>query len=190
MPDYHFIAQWPLGGYNRDFGGLTIAQIPGCRITSLGIAPNRQTGLAAALPEIFNIQAPKTGGVTTSGSCRLHLLGLQETQWFLVSETPISKLALDRLKTHAYLADQSDSWVMLWVTGEKCRAVLARICPVDLHPAKFPTGKVVRTLMAHLGVIIYRQGDGSFCLLAPSASAESFVQALEAAALSVLGEKR
>ncbi|MCF6273407.1 MAG: hypothetical protein L3J37_09510 [Rhodobacteraceae bacterium] len=185
MPDYHFIAQSPLHGYNKDFAGVTIAEIVGISITSIGIPAGGQTELKAALLEIFNIRIPEMGAFTTSGLANSYLLGLQDNQLFLVSEKPVSKSAIDRLKPNAYLTDQSDSWVTLSVSGEKCREMLARICPVDLHPAQFPAGKVLRILMAHLGVIIYRPNDDCFCLLAPSSAAGSFLQALEAAATSI-----
>ncbi len=190
MPEFQFTAQAPLNGYCKAFAGVMIAEKAECRITSISIPENGKAPLQAALLEGFKLQIPKMGRVTTSDFADVQLLGMREKQWFLVSRSPLSKQVRDGLKTYAYLTDQSDNWVRLSVSGAQCREVLARICPVDLHETKFPTGKVVRTLMAHQGVIIYRQGDGSFHLLAPRSSARSFLQALEAAAVSTLGDNR
>ncbi len=190
MLEFQFTAQSPLNGYSKAFAGVMIAEKTNCWITSISISEHRKAPLQAALLAGFKLQVPEMGRVTTSDFTSAYLMGMRESQWFLVSQSPLTKQASDGLKPNAYITDQSDSWVMLAVSGEHCRAVLARICAVDLHKAKFPIGNVVRTLMAHQGVIIYRHSDDSFRLLAPSSSARSFLQALEAAAISVLGEKR
>ena len=190
VPEFQFTSHSPLNGYSKAFAGVMIAEKPECWITSISIPENGKAPLQAALLAGFKLQIPEMGRATTSGFANAYLLGMREKQWFLVSRSPLSKQASDGLKTNAYLTDQSDNWGVLSVSGAQSRAVLARICPVDLHKAKFPIGNVVRTLMAHQGVIIYRQGDDSFRLLVPSSSARSFVQVLEAAAISALGEKQ
>lgn len=184
MDKFQFTAQTPLNGYYKAFAGVMIAEKTDRWITSISIPENGK----APLLEGFKLQIPKMGRVTTSDFANAYLLGMRERQWFLVSQSPLTKQASEGLKTNAYITDQSDNWGMLSVSGAQCREVLARICAVDLHKDKFPIGNVVRTLMAHQGVIIYRQGDDSFRLLAPSSSARSFLQALEAAAISTLGD--
>jgi len=187
VPEYVLNAHSPLNGYTQEFSGVAVSEIVDRLILSVSIPAGEKTEFEAALQAGFGLSIPKTGRVTTSGSSTAYLLGLQKNLYFLVYDAPAREPAIERLKAAIYHTDQSDNWVMLLVDGEKCREVLARICPVDLHPAKFPVGKVVRSLMAHVGVIIYRPSDDSFCLLAPSSSAESFLQALEAAAISALG---
>ena len=43
----------------------------------------------------------------------------------------------------------------------------------------FGDGRVARTVMEHLGVIIHRESDGTYLLMSASSSAESFLHAVE-----------
>jgi sarcosine oxidase subunit gamma len=84
-----------------------------------------------------------------------------------------------------YIVDQSDSWAMVRLTGPNCRAALERICSLDLDPGVFPPGRVARTVMEHLSVIILCETDTKYTLLSPRSSAGSFMHALDTSARNV-----
>ena len=61
----------------------------------------------------------------------------------------------------------------------RSRDVLERICPLDLDPYVFTLGSVSRTVMEHIGTIIYRDGYDSFVLLTMRSFAKSMLHAIE-----------
>jgi sarcosine oxidase subunit gamma len=47
------------------------------------------------------------------------------------------------------------------VTGPKAREVLAKGCPIDLHPRAFAAGTCAQTLVSRVGAIIHRTDEGA-----------------------------
>jgi methylglutamate dehydrogenase subunit D len=79
-----------------------------------------------------------------------------------------------RLGGIASVSDQSHGRVLLRIAGPKCRAVLAKGTPVDLHTDEFPIGKSALTQMAHVGVHLTRTGADEFTLSVFRGFSESF----------------
>jgi sarcosine oxidase subunit gamma len=65
--------------------------------------------------------------------------------------------ALDGL--HAAITDLSDGRVALALSGPNARGLLAKGCPVDLHPSAFPVGSCAQTLLAKASVLIHLVAD-------------------------------
>jgi sarcosine oxidase subunit gamma len=91
---------------------------------------------------------------------------LQEA-WTVAGTPPASArgFLLPRAETHA--------WFL--VTGKKAAKMLAKLCGVDLRPAKFDNGRIAQTSAAKMSVVIARADQGAtlaFHLVADSASAE------------------
>lgn len=73
-----------------------------------------------------------------------------------------------------YPLPRRDSHAWFRLTGEKWPGTLAKLCAVDLRPAKFPDGAVAQTVAARVGVVLVRDDIGdllAFHLLVDSASA-------------------
>lgn len=69
--------------------------------------------------------------------------------------------------------DETHAWLM--VTGAHAPAMFAKICAVDLRPARFPMGCVAQTSVARVNGVVVRDDRGgvlAFHLLADCASAE------------------
>ena len=49
---------------------------------------------------------------------------------------------------------------MIRVTGPRARDLLAKGCPLDLHPSLFAKGACAQTVMAKAGVLIHAVDDG------------------------------
>ena len=85
------------------------------------------------------------------------------SQWFAAAETSAETDFVPRLRERlaglASIADQSDGRVVLRLSGDRVRDVLAKGVPVDLHPRNFRTGDVASTLVAHIGVQIEQLDD-------------------------------
>jgi sarcosine oxidase subunit gamma len=82
----------------------------------------------------------------------------------------------------AAVVEQTGGFVLLRLTGPAAAEALARLCRLDLHEAAFPPGRVARTLMAQIAVVLHRDGPASFELLIPATLAASFAHHLMRAA--------
>ena len=77
-----------------------------------------------------------------------------------------------RIGLFAAVADQSDSRLVLRLSGPRVRDVLAKGVPLDLHPKVFKPGDVATTLVAYIGVQIDMLDDApTYQLTAPRSMA-------------------
>ena len=89
------------------------------------------------------------------------MLWLGPDEWLVV--TPDRRLARierslrDALDgQHAALTDLSHSRTVLALSGPDARAVLAKGCPLDLHPREFAPGRCAQSRLAKLQVLIHQ----------------------------------
>lgn len=59
----------------------------------------------------------------------------------------------------ASLSDQSHARALISISGEKARAMLAKLSSIDLHPDVFAVGAAAATSMDHTSVTLWRGGD-------------------------------
>lgn len=74
-----------------------------------------------------------------------------------------------------FILPRADTHAWFLVTGEHAAEMLAKICGVDLRPAKFDNGRIAQTSAAKMGVVIARADQGEtlgYHVVADSASAE------------------
>ncbi len=172
----------PLKGYHRDFTGVSMVEITDRALVSIAIPIDGEKKLATAFKKSFDIKMPKVGLSTKSKKYEAILLGMQPDLMFLYfdySGDNADAFISQQLKDAGYYSDQTDSWAMVCLTGPKVRCALERVCSLDLHPDVFTEGKVARTVMEHLGVIIHRTAPDTFILFSARSSARSFLHALE-----------
>ena len=183
MADPALAPRSPLGGYRRTIGGIALAEPAGLALVSAAVPQGGDEDFAAALAGGFGAVRPGTGDSTPGDRHAARVLGMQPDQVFILFEPPDPDRAAETvaaaLGSSAYVTDQSDSWAMLTVAGAGVRAALERICPLDLADEAFPAGRVARTVMEYLAVIILRDGTDSFLLMSPRSSARSFLHAVE-----------
>jgi heterotetrameric sarcosine oxidase gamma subunit len=58
------------------------------------------------------------------------------------------------------VTDVSGGRVALRIGGAKPRALLAKGCPLDLHPSAFRSGTCAQSVLAQVSVLIHALGDG------------------------------
>ena len=187
MANAALVPRSPLGGYRRTIGGTTLSESAGLALVSVAVPQGGDGDFAAALAEGLGAVRPTTGDSTPGDRHAARILGMQPDQLFILFEPPDPDRAAETvaaaLGSAAYITDQSDSWAMLRIAGPGVRAALERICPLDLADDIFPVGRVARTVMEYLAVIVLRDRADSFLLMSPRSSAGSFLHAVE---LSVL----
>jgi sarcosine oxidase subunit gamma len=181
VPEFTLTARPPLDGYSQQFGDLDITELTDMALVSIATPLGGEDALAAAMQQAFEVTLPAVGQSTVSGTGSTRFLGLQPGQVFAMfaseSDRPAAIIA-DKLGEAGYYTDQSDSWVVLQLSGPQARETLERICPIDLQTGAFAEGAVTRTVMEHLGTIILRTGTDTFVLLSARSSAKSFQHAV------------
>ncbi len=198
-------AQSPLGGYEMITDGTSLIEVTGLSMVSVAPLAGSQTAFQTAMAKLFKTgktsETGKTGKIGNpkpnatmaldrSGKPRCILMPSAQNQWFLCFDddgtNPIdaAKALLGKsLSKQMAMTDQSDSWVILALSGLHSRQTLARICPIDCSASAMPIGTTARTSMEHLGAIITRRPDEGdhqpcFWLLSARSSATSFLHAI------------
>lgn len=159
-------------------GGATLDAEAEAPLASL--APFR--GRAAALGEALGAPLPGPGAALALGDgSQVVWSGLD--QWLL--RGPAAEPAnAARLADLAAVADQSDGWTALRLTGNAGADALARLAPVDLDRTVFPAGSVARTELRHMMCVLIAREEG-FTILVMRSFAETAVHEIAAAMRAV-----
>ncbi len=188
MSDYQLNAEPILGGYSRNFDGVDLFEISHLAMIAMATPKGDESALARQLKQVYQLDLPEVGQWCLSGIDHTQFLRLQNDLCFVVFDYSADR-AVDQFAkkiSDAYFSDQSDSWVMLRLTGEKSCEVLARICPIDLHPDVFKPGSVARTVMEHISAMIVCECENEYTLMAPRSYAASFLHAIEVSIRNVM----
>jgi sarcosine oxidase subunit gamma len=189
VSDYTLTKESPLNGVEYEFDGVTVAEVIDQSLVMVAIPRGKINEIDSAINMSCGLTIPSMGQSTQSSNASITLWRLQKNQVLAYygyeghdAEDDIAK----KLNAPAYYTDQSDTWAMIRVSGERSRDVLERICPLDLDPDKFALGSVSRTVMEHIGTIIYRDGDDSYVLLTMRSFSHSMLHAIEVSVKNVL----
>lgn len=184
MARHTLIAQSPLAEFSCEYRDVSLAELTKLSVLAIATPLDGEAALASHLLASCSTVMPTVGKSATSDDEALTLLRLQSDQMFVLldeskasSTNTVSNL-VEKLGAAGYVTDQSDSWVILRIDGVRSRAVLERICPINLNLDYFKIADIARTQMQHLSVIMRRDSDDSFVLMSPRSSATSFLRAL------------
>ena len=135
-------------------GDVTLHEVPLARITSITPFRDREADCSKALSVAHGLKLPATGRIITKGGQSLRWVG--RGVYFLMGD----KAAAKSIAKVAALTDQSDGWVVLRLEGDDARAVMARLCPLDLRAATFKNGHVARSEVAHMMAVVSGNKSG------------------------------
>jgi methylglutamate dehydrogenase subunit D len=172
------------GRYGRaGASGLVIEERADIAFASVAAKHGKRFTLVNAVNTAFGVVLPDRARRVTRGA--VTFAGTAPDQWIASAEGPdatgfAAKLR-SRLGPFAAVADQSDSRLVLRLSGPRVRDVLAKGVPIDLHPNAFKPGDVAFTLVAYIGVQLDMLDDRTFQLTAPRSTAGSFWSWLTAA---------
>ncbi|MDB6091627.1 MAG: soxG [Gammaproteobacteria bacterium] len=152
------------------FGGLPIVSATGRGVIAtdrdgLGMATvlvrkDRTTVLSQRVRDLFDIDLPKGPRHVSEGD--VAFAGTGPEAWLAMRERGGNSFAAslrDSLGNLASVADQSDGYAVLRLTGPKLLDTFAKIIPIDVHPRAFRSGEVASTVAAHIGVTLWRLND-------------------------------
>jgi len=136
--------------------GLSIVHIAGDSADQAFVhAVKTETG--CALPEAANTAA-------ASGECSV--LWLAPNRWLVISSRHGEGLLAERFRLSlssgsAAITDVSNGRTVLRITGDHVRDLLAKGCPVDLHPKVFGPGTCSGTNLLAITVLIHAVNDAT-----------------------------
>ncbi|MEM7074469.1 MAG: sarcosine oxidase subunit gamma [Pseudomonadota bacterium] len=190
MADFTLTSEPPLAGTQTTRGSVRLSAPESLAIVSVALPLGQEKPACSAIESAFKLVFPDPGQSTVAqDGTRLVRTGPDQALLIFEWPTPDAESHVaSKLKGKAYTTDQTDVWVALALEGPDCRAVLERICPIDLDPTAFAENDAARTMMEHLGVLIVSTGKDSFLLLSASSSARTFLHALETSMFNALGE--
>jgi sarcosine oxidase subunit gamma len=101
---------------------------------------------------------------TSAAREQIAALWLGPDQWLVTCPAPevaglVSSLREALANLHVAITDVTDGRVAFRVAGPSARDVLAKGCPLDLHPRAFPTGSCAQSLLAKAAVLIHLLDD-------------------------------
>ncbi len=149
-------------------GGVSLTMAPPCGI--VGVAAF--DGQAAALGQALGVALPTAPLVVANGDVTWAWSGVES--WLAIGGINLAKALAQAAAGRAAVVDQSHGRVILHLVGPCAADVLAKLVPVDLHPAAFPPDATALTLAGHINVQLWRHGLDGFAL----ACARSLTQAL------------
>lgn len=138
-------------GERRELGKIDLRGDPGDR------------AFMTAVGRVLDLLLP-TEPCTSAAKGEIAALWLGPDQWLLTCPRTGAASLIEALgkalgEVHAAVTDVSDGRVAFRVAGPSARAVLAKGCPLDLHPRAFRPGGCAQSLLAKAAVLIHLQGD-------------------------------
>ena len=129
-------------------------------------------GAADRLDEMESVigLAPPTQALQSVVKDSISLLWLGPDEWLLVAdhangtvaERLVATLRAGMAGPGIAIVDVSDSYAVIGVNGANVRDLLAKGCPLDLHPAKFQPGQVAQTVIGRADVVLHQIDDMGF----------------------------
>ena len=144
-------ASLPARGGAAQGDAVTIAECPATLI-QVTARKGRQDALAAATLKELALALPAPGASALAGDCSA--LWLQPGGWLIQAPANDGNALVRRLAAAldgiAAVVDQSHGRCVLRLSGQQARAVLAKLCRLDLHPRSFAVGASATTLVGHV----------------------------------------
>ena len=165
--------------------GLVIEERTDLAFASVAAKRGKRFALVNAVNTAFGIALPDGPRRATRGL--VTFAGTGPDQWIASAEGTdapgFAARVRARIGPFAAVSDQSDSRLVLRLSGPRVHEVLAKGVPVDLHPEVFKPGDVATTIVAYIGVQIDMLDDApTYQLTAPRSMAGSFWSWLTASA--------
>ena len=144
-------------GGQTDDAAVTISERPFLGHLNLRGNPEDE-GFMGAAASVLGFDLP-TKPNTSSARGDLLALWLGPDEWHIVTPPVAQTTLLDSLEAafngmHVAVTDVTGGQSVITVSGPSARDVLAKGCPLDLHPTVFKPGDCAQTLLAKANVVI------------------------------------
>lgn len=157
----------PLAGLIDELGSRSEGGVFVCERSGLGIATvlARKAAVEALLLRVhqqFGVELPQAPCRVSSGN--VAFVATAPSAWLATCENKPNVWATSLRETTAGLAsvaDQSDGYTVVRLSGAKVRQTLAKLVPIDLHARVFKVGSAAVTVAAHVGILLWRLDDAA-----------------------------
>lgn len=146
---------------------VTISERQDLALATLQARRGQETALREHVKQHFRVELPARPAIVCAEN--IAFVGLGPQTWLAMGETNIQGFS-GSLRTQlgelASVSDQSGGYVVFRVGGDAVRQTLAKGFAIDLDPRAFGVGDAASTIVAHIGVTIWRRednADGSPC---------------------------
>ncbi|HBP31840.1 MAG: sarcosine oxidase subunit gamma [Advenella sp.] len=141
---------------------VALIEVPFVKLVNLRGDPEN-TDFTAALQNTIGIILP-TEPNTTAESDHYCVMWLSPDEWMIRAKGPQAGDLPTRLNValqgiFCAVTDQSSAYSVLQLSGPKARCVLAKGCPLDLHPRVFGTEQCAQSHYYKTSVLLRRPND-------------------------------
>ena len=189
VSDYILEKLSALEGAEHEFDGVNVSEVTDKSLVMVAIPRGTLANVESSIKKSCGLTIPKMQQSSESSDSSITLWRLQNNQvlaYFSYDGDDSESYLKTKFNASAYYTDQSDTWAMIRVKGPRSRDVLERICPINIDKDVFSVGNVSRTVMEHIGTIIFRDEDDSYVLLTMRSFGRSMLHAIEVSAKNVL----
>lgn len=140
-------------------GGVTVVERDGLGLANVLARRGKATALRERIRKLHGLDLPQ--GPTIAHAGAVTFIGTGPGAWLAIHEDRGNHFAQDLIQDvadFAAIADQSDAYAVLQLSGEKVRETLSKGFAIDLHPSAFGANAAAVTAAAHMGAILWRHG--------------------------------
>lgn len=159
--------------------GVSIKDVPVVSMVQFSAWPDTVSEFAKIVSRSSGLRSVPAPGQIKSGKSG-SLLRVEPLKWWFLSDNTAPSLKPVSSDIGVVL-DLSSSRNWLKVFGPEAATLLSHFLPLDFRTASFPENHVASTGFHHIGVTVWRDGDG-FNLLLPRSFALSLWEMIEASA--------
>jgi sarcosine oxidase subunit gamma len=149
------------GGREDGEPGVRFAERTGLALAGVVARRGKIAELEAAAERAFGIALPATPRRVPGIGVEMSWSGPR--QWLLLADEAVVPDLASRLAAAfeglASVTDQSDARAIVRISGPRVHDLLAKGCPVDLHPTEFGPGHTAVTAIAHIGVQLWQTDE-------------------------------
>jgi methylglutamate dehydrogenase subunit D len=165
MADAALVPRAPFLGLAISAGtgtGIVATDRDGLGLATVAVRNGHGPALSRHVKERFGLLLPDrplraaAGGIAFAGTGPGVWLATQES-----GGNEFADVLEKEIGVMAAVTDQSDGYAVLRLAGPKLRDALAKIVPLDVHPAAFKHGDVASTVAWHMGVTLWRLEDAA-----------------------------
>jgi sarcosine oxidase, subunit gamma len=135
---------------------------------------------AGAVESVTGCRPPAKPNTVARGN-GYDVLWLGPDEWLVRSLQPQAPVAEDRLVAalqgqFASAVDIGSGWTVLEISGEKVRDVIARGCPLDLHPRMLAPGQCAQSHYFKASIVLVPVADDVYEIVVRRSFADYFVR--------------
>lgn len=140
--------------------GVLATERDGLGIARIAARGGQAAKVAELLRAQFGVEPPN--GPRCANRNDVGICGIAPGAWLATREgagNAFAQFLRPLLDDCAAVADQSDAYVILRLTGPNVRATLAKLIPIDIHPRSFRVNDVAQTVCGYVSVMLWRLED-------------------------------